>query len=154
MSMYFDLVDLPLSQRMSQIFISVGNTKRSNRPQLDSIEREEPTINCSSDHPWISILADYGLDKSEVEATLTTGSTSERHNDEGQVQCLRIYAAGTSRDTFEFLDYGLWKTLRELVSFEKPIQEGNPVKLYLQDLMEFGSAAKVNHVVRENKFTM
>ena len=55
------------------------------RPQLESIEREGPTIDCSSDCPWIAILVDYGLDRSEVEAKLTTDGRRSATTTDGLV---------------------------------------------------------------------
>jgi len=141
---------------LSQIFISVKLTGHSNCSQLNFIARDEPSIDCSiSDRPWIAILIDYGLKKPEVTANVTPGRTSEHLKAEGQVddKCLRIYAAGMSPDTFEFLKHQELQALQELVNFEKPIQEGSPVELYLQDQMEFGSAADANHMVWENDFS-
>ncbi|KAF8338651.1 hypothetical protein F5887DRAFT_505813 [Amanita rubescens] len=76
--MYFDLADLPLSQRMSEIFISVGNTKRSNRHRMDTVQREGASIDCSSDLPWIAILADYGLEESKWKLILLLGATTTK----------------------------------------------------------------------------
>ena len=151
--LYFDLPSLPLAQRLSQIFISVKLTGHSNCSQLNFITREDPSIDCTSGRPWIAILVDYDLKKSEVTANVTPGRTSGRLKAEGQVddKCLRIYAAGMSPDTFKFLEHQELQVLQELVNFEKPIQEGSPVELHLQDQMEFGSAAEANHMVWEKQ---
>ena len=129
----------------SQIFISVNVKKPSNKSDLMSISREHPSIGCSrSGLPWIAILVDYGVTTSNVTAMFP----EPPHGTADTSTCLRIYAAGTTPDTFKFLGHqgSLMTVLQGLMNFGKPPEQHRPIAARLQKHMEFGSTGKPDNM--------
>lgn len=100
------------SGQVSQIFISDRAGQTSSLAGLASINRDDEYINCTSDVPYIAILVDWRLERSEFEDMwCPTG-------DDGP--SLRIYAAGVNASTFPFLrDHHLVEEFHHLVFPEK-----------------------------------
>jgi len=106
------------------------------------------TAHSNNDLPRIAILVDYGLDTSKVTATITPGWTSPLVLD--KPQCLRIYAAGLTSDTFKFLkNQDFSHILKELVTFEGPPEPSRKIGACIRKHMEFGSTANTNSMVWE-----
>lgn len=141
----------PLKQAMSQFFISVKLTKKSNQESLTSILRTDTSIDLGEpDRPWIALLVDYGVATSQVTATFTPPNRTETKdrplNYNGD--CLRIYAAGLTHDTFKFLkDQDSLETLQELVTFEEPPEPPDrPIATCLRKHMEFGNTSMTDNI--------
>lgn len=136
---YYNRPELPLEERFSLCCISVKLTAGSNYSDLNDIRQEHHSINYSSDRPWITILVDYGLNTSKVTAEITQNTC----------QCLRIYAAGITPDTFKFLENQDFSyILQELVTFEGPVPR-RKIGASLRKHMEFGSTANADSMVWE-----
>ena len=136
---YYNRPELPLEERFSLCCISVKLTAGSNYSDLNDIRQEHHSINYSSDRPWITILVDYGLNTSKVTAEITQNTC----------QCLRIYAAGITPDTFKFLENQDFSyILQDLVTFEGPVPR-RKIGARLRKYMEFGSTANADSMVWE-----
>ncbi len=136
---YYNRPELPLEERFSLCCISAKLTAGSNHSELANIQQEHHSIDYSSDHPWITILVDYGLYTSKVTAKITQNTH----------QCLRIYAAGITPDTFKFLENQKFSyILQELVAFEGLVPR-RKIGACLRKHMEFGSTANADSMVWE-----
>ena len=144
---YYDCPELPLAERFSLCCISAKLTKGSNQNALRGIQQEDPSIDYSSGQPWIAILVDYGLDTAEVSACVSPGWISP-HRQDNTGQCLRIYAAGITSDTFKFFEnQNFAPILQELVRFEGPPELHRKTGALIRKHMEFGSAANADSMV-------
>ena len=134
----------------SQLFISVKLQQASNESDLAFISREHPSINCTDAKlPWIAILVDYGVTRSKVTATFTSGRKTERQfvnalEVRADDNCLRIYVAGATSKTFEFMkgeDF-----FEGLFTFEQPPEECVPAVAGLLEHMQYASTGNASNM--------
>jgi len=124
------------SKRVSQIFISDKATKTHNASTLPFIRRDDASIDCTTDVPYIAILVDLGTEKSQFDAKWY----SRRSNDGPS---LRIHAAAINEHTFPFLEKcGIIEELRDLVSPPSTTFKSTTV---LQNQVQFGSTSQDCH---------
>lgn len=126
--------------RVSQIFIQdkARKTSDSGSRDLYSIARSHASINCPSKLPYIAILVDLGLEKSQLEVTFP---------EKGSSQDLRIYAAAVDATTFPFLADipALLSSLQTFVRLQQ-LPTNRPLGQYLQNQMKYGSTAMESHM--------
>ncbi|KAI6115032.1 hypothetical protein EDD17DRAFT_1827054 [Pisolithus thermaeus] len=126
--------------RVSQIFISDRTQRRSSENELDKITRDHDSIRCHSSRPWVAILVDLGLKKSEAKVRFSHNLT------EGP--CLRIYAAAINVKTFPFLSRSerLPLTLRNIIAHERIPPNGRQRMQILQEQVGCGSSCTKSHM--------
>ncbi|KAH7903157.1 hypothetical protein BJ138DRAFT_1168488 [Hygrophoropsis aurantiaca] len=125
------------SDCVSQMFISdkAGKSKH-NKDSLHDITRDDVSINCRNERPWIAILNDLGLEKPRCEVTF------------GVDKCLRIYISGTNSTSYKWMNRfpSILDTLRHLVvRQEEPINH-DPVAERLQRQVQFGITSLDTHM--------
>ncbi|KAI6118233.1 hypothetical protein F5141DRAFT_609580 [Pisolithus sp. B1] len=108
--------------------------------ELDKITRDHDSIRCHSSRPWVAILVDLGLKKSEAKVKFSHNLT------EGP--CLRIYAAAINVKTFPFLSRSerLPLTLRNIIAHERIPPNGRQRMQILQEQVGCGSSCTKSHM--------
>ena len=129
----------PDSRKVSQVFISDIANKPPNLSALEFINRGEPSVNCSSDIPYIAIVVDFGGEKSNFR----TRWYQYRDNDGPS---LRIYASGIDQDTFPFLEtHDIVGKFRDLAS---PPADDESLSVLINQV-KFGSTSEDSHMCWE-----
>lgn len=130
--------------RVSQIFVSDRAQRWSSENELDKITRDHDSIRCDSSRPWVAILADLGLRKSEVKVKFS-------HNPAGG-PCLRIYVAAISIKTFPFLcqSQQLPLTLQNIIIHERIPPNGRQHTQILQEQARYGNSSTKRHMKWES----
>ena len=129
----------PDSRKVSQIFISDIANKPPNLSALEFINRGEPSINCSSDIPYIAIVVNLGERSSFRTRWYQCG------DDDGP--SLRIYATGIDQDTFPFLEtHDIVAELRDLAS--PPADDDESLSVLINQV-KFGSTSEDSHMCWE-----
>lgn len=144
----------------SQIYISDKLTVKSNPYEHTLIDHIYKDINTPNDQPWIAIALDMGVKSSQLKVTVDSDSTLGKRKlreTEGETPtCWRIYAAGSTEETYPFLsstvtEFPLEKVFGDIVTqgFNPPPYE--EMLQPLRDKMEFGLSTGDRHMKWEEK---
>ncbi|KAH7906209.1 hypothetical protein BJ138DRAFT_1163149 [Hygrophoropsis aurantiaca] len=125
------------SDCVSQLFISDKTSKtKSSKDSLYLMARDNVSINCHNERPWIAIVDDFGMEESACEVTF------------GPDKCLRIYISGINATSYPWATQfpSVLDTLRHLVVRQEEATSRDPIVEGLQRQVQFGSTSFDTHM--------
>ncbi|KAH7904560.1 hypothetical protein BJ138DRAFT_1166310 [Hygrophoropsis aurantiaca] len=125
------------SDCVSQLFISDKTDRtKSSKDSLYHMARDNVSINCHNERPWIAIVDDFGMEESACEVTF------------GPDKCLRIYISGINATSYPWATEfpSVLSTLRHLVVRQEEATSRDPIVEGLQRQVQFGSTSLDTHM--------